>query len=195
MIEIVRQYVNTFDSIVYNFLSKIASPNLTIIMKLFSYLASSWVLIIISAIAYFFLKFYKKKTLYANIIIINMVVSTFLDGLFKVMFHRGRPDILRLVTANGYSFPSGHSMIGLAFYGLLLYLLFRSVSSKVKKFWITFGFVGLIIAIGVSRIYLGVHYASDVLAGFSFGIAWLTVVIAFLKRYEAKRALENDILS
>ena len=190
MIEIVRQYGNTFDSIVYNFLSKIASPNLTIIMKLFSYLASSWVLIIISAIVYFFLKFYKKKTLYANIIIINVVVSTFLDGLFKVMFHRGRPDILRLVTASGYSFPSGHSMIGLAFYGLLLYLLFRSVSSKVKKFWITFGFVGLIIAIGVSRIYLGVHYASDVLAGFSFGIAWLAVVIAFLKRYEAKRALD-----
>jgi membrane-associated phospholipid phosphatase len=111
-----------------------------------------------------------------------------LNFLLKVIIQRQRPaGITALIHASGWSFPSGHAMMSAAFYGMIAYLLVRSAGSrKMKALSIIFsGF--MMILIGFSRIYLHVHYLSDVLAGFTAGLFWLTVCITGLEAYELKR--------
>jgi undecaprenyl-diphosphatase len=95
----------------------------------------------------------------------------------KNIFQRERPAEFRLVNATGYSFPSGHSMVSTAFYGFIIYLIWKLEKDPTRR-WI--GIIGLsllILGIGISRIYLGVHYTSDVVAGFLISIAYLVVYI------------------
>ena len=88
-----------------------------------------------------------------------------------------RPTENRIINENGYSFPSGHSMISMAFYGFLIYLIYKYVKNKKLKY-ISITLISiLIIFIGISRIYLGVHYTSDVLAGFLFSISYLIIYV------------------
>ena len=83
--------------------------------------------------------------------------------MLKLIIQRPRPDEYRIIDASGYSFPSGHSMISMAFYGFIIYLICKYVNNKILKYFLI-GLLGsLIILIGVSRVYLGVHYVSDVL--------------------------------
>ena len=101
----------------------------------------------------------------------------------KHIFLRARPDTaLHLVTQGGYSFPSGHSVTSAIFYGLLIYLLNRHCKNeKLKKILgAVCGFLAL--AIGPSRIYVGVHWPTDVLAGWCIGGAVLLVSICILER-------------
>ena len=84
---------------------------------------------------------------------------------------------------NGYSFPSGHSMIGMAFYGYLIYLVYKYIKNKKIKVLITILLSIIIITIGISRIYLGVHYTSDVLCGFMTSICYLIIYITITDRY------------
>lgn len=115
-------------------------------------------------------------------VFLNLCTASLLNFLFKTVFRRARPDVLRLVQASGYSFPSGHSMISAAFYGLLIYLCVVFIKPPWSRI-VSAVLALLILAIGVSRIYLGVHYASDVVGGFLAGISWLAMFILFLRRY------------
>ena len=99
-------------------------------------------------------------------IITNLGIITILNQLLKRILQRPRPEEFRIINESGYSFPSGHSMISMAFYGYLIYLIYKYVKNKYLK-WFLITILGiLIVNIGISRIYLGVHYTSDVLAGF-----------------------------
>lgn len=104
---------------------------------------------------------------------LNLVLVTLLNLLLKQVVQRPRPDGFRLVAEMGYSFPSGHSMVAMGFYGLLLWMVWHYERDSAKRWPCCVGFALLIVAVGFSRIYLGVHYASDVLAGFCVSIAWL----------------------
>ena len=106
---------------------------------------------------------------------VNLGAAIFIDLVLKEIIQRPRPDGFRLITEVGYSFPSGHSMVAMAFYGLLIYLVWHYESSKVLRHLFCITFVAVIVFTGISRIYLGVHYASDVLAGFAVALAWLIV--------------------
>ena len=94
-----------------------------------------------------------------------------------MIVHRARPTGFRLITETGYSFPSGHSMVSMAFYGYLIYLIYKNVRNKKLRWAFITGFGLLIFIIGMSRIYLGVHYTSDVFAGFLFSLGYLVVYI------------------
>ena len=103
--------------------------------------------------------------------------------IVKALFHRPRPDLAMGVT--GYSFPSGHSFLSTAVYGMLAYYLGLHLDRPGRLFtWITSAMI--ILLIGSSRVLLGVHYPSDVLAGFASGAAWLWVCFS-LRRVFAKR--------
>lgn len=111
----------------------------------------------------------------------NLVLVVILNTLLKNVIQRPRPDGFRLVSEVGYSFPSGHSMVAMAFYGFLAWLVWRYEHEELIRWFYTLIFSLLILAVGISRIYLGVHYASDVIAGFFVALAWLafyTKVIA-----------------
>lgn len=111
---------------------------------------------------------------------VNLVLATLLNLLLKTLIQRPRPEGYRLVAESGFSFPSGHSMVAMAFYGLLIWMVWRYEKDALVRRLGVIGF-GLVIAlVGLSRIYLGVHYASDVLAGFCASIAWLGVYTKLL---------------
>ena len=103
----------------------------------------------------------------------NLVLVVILNTLLKQIVQRPRPEGFRLISEVGYSFPSGHSMVAMAFYGFLAWLIWKYMHEPHVRWFYTVVFGLMILAIGASRIYLGVHYASDVVAGFFVAFAWL----------------------
>lgn len=171
-----------FDSGIYYFISSGSSAGMTTIMKGLSDCGSFYVFIPLCV--FFVLLFYiRRQSWYFGIMIpINLIAVSLLNILLKLIFQRPRPDVLRLVYSCGYSFPSGHAMISAAFYGYLLYLSMLFLKKPWKQV-ISFFLVLLISLIGVSRIYLGVHYASDVIGGLLAGFGWLILFVALSEIY------------
>lgn len=113
----------------------------------------------------------------------NLVIITVLNQLLKRILQRPRPTEFRIIEETGYSFPSGHSMVSMAFYGYLIYLIYKYVKNKYVK-WILIVLLSILIcSIGVSRIYLGVHYTSDVLGGFLVSISYLVLFISTVNKF------------
>lgn len=104
---------------------------------------------------------------------LNLIIVSVLNVVLKDILQRPRPTEYRIINESGYSFPSGHSMISMAFYGFIIYLTYKYVKNKYIKWGLITLLSILIITIGISRIYLGVHYTSDVLAGFLISISYL----------------------
>ena len=119
-------------------------------------------------------------------IFLNLVIITILNQLLKRILQRPRPTEYRIIEETGYSFPSGHSMVSMAFYGYLIYLIYKYVKNKYIK-WISIVLLSILIcSIGVSRIYLGVHYTSDVLGGFFISISYLIIYISAVNKFLIK---------
>lgn len=113
----------------------------------------------------------------------NIVIITILNQLLKRILRRPRPTEFRIVEETGYSFPSGHSITSMVFYGYLVYLTYKYINNKKIKIPLIIFLILLIPTIGLSRIYLGVHYASDVLCGFLLGTIYLILFISISKKY------------
>lgn len=112
----------------------------------------------------------------------NLAIITVLNQILKRILQRPRPTEFRIIEEAGYSFPSGHSMVSMAFYGYLIYLIYRYIENKYIK-WLLIVLLSILIClIGISRIYLGVHYTSDVLGGFLLSISYLVVYISLIKK-------------
>ena len=102
----------------------------------------------------------------------------------KLMFHRTRPMVPLLKQVPGLSFPSGHAFMSFVFYGLVIYVVYKEVKTTWLKYLLIVLLLIMIFAIGLSRVYLRVHYASDVMAGFSFGMVSLVIILWFLNAVE-----------
>lgn len=130
--------------------------------------------------------FIKNKKIGVSIIS-NLAIITVLNQLLKRIVQRPRPTEFRIVEESGYSFPSGHSMVSMAFYGYLIYLIYKYVKNKYLK-WISIILLSILIcSIGISRIYLGVHYTSDVLGGFFISISYLIIYISAVNKFFIER--------
>ena len=119
-------------------------------------------------------------------IISNLVIITAINQILKRIVQRPRPTEYRIIEETGYSFPSGHSMVSMAFYGYFLYLIYKYVKNKYLKYISIILLSILICSIGISRIYLGVHYTSDVLAGFMISISYLIIYISAVNKFFIK---------
>ena len=162
--------INEIDNAIYELIIKTMNPAVTAIMIFISFLGSAITLITLSLGFIFLIK--EKK--YPKLIIINLILSFVLN--------KG----LRVVVENGYSFPSGHSMVSFAFYGFLIYLINKNLKNKKIKYPLIALLSLLILLIGISRIYLGVHYVTDVLGGYIIGLIYLIVFIKVLKKKKIK---------
>ena len=132
----------------------------------------------------FYFIFVKRQNWFSIRVITIAISSLVLMLLLKQLFQRKRPLSPLLKAAKGLSFPSGHAIMAVTFYGLLIYILQHSIETEWLKWLFTIFLTGLIFLIGFSRIYLRVHYASDVAAGFVIGLLWLLISLAVLKSLE-----------
>lgn len=174
-----------FDFHVFSWIADhLISPTNTAIMQSVTFLGTHVFLIPANVVLTAYFLFVRKHRWYSIKVAAIALSSTAMMLLLKSIFSRQRPLIPLLKPALGYSFPSGHSMMSFSFYGLLIYLTYKYVENKVLKSLLIAFLIVLILLIGFSRIYLRVHYASDVLAGFSVGIIWLVFSIWLLNRLE-----------
>lgn len=123
-------------------------------------------------------------------VFITVVISFVLNTILKYIFARQRPSVLRLINETSYSFPSGHSMINAALYTIIILLLLKNADKKGKRIIVSISLVILFVIIGLSRVYLGVHYFGDVLAGWILGVFVAFIVYLVIKYFETKNILD-----
>jgi len=121
-----------------------------------------------------------KSWRYVVQLMIVLLVAASSNLLLKQIINRARPDADYLVTVNTLSYPSGHAMSAMAFYGFLIYLIYTFNIPKLVKYCIIAFLAILILSIGISRIYLGVHFPSDIAGGFIAGFIWVVFCILIL---------------
>jgi len=169
-----------FDSFIRAAIHQHSTPGLTRLMMGFSFIGSVATVgvlcvVILSAFLYF------RQVRLAALLGVTMIGMAALDFLLKLAFHRPRPVAFFGPSPSSYSFPSGHAFGALCFYGVLAAIFAARTPGKAAKSCIWIVAAVLIAMIGLSRIYLGVHYPSDVIAGYCAGAVWVAAV-AFLDR-------------
>ena len=171
--------VNSLDNFFYNMIINIKSYKITHIMKFITFFASTKFIIFLICI--FFVLSLKKIKIYK---IINLLIlgDVIINNLVKIIIRRNRPTLINLVTENSFSFPSGHTMISVTLYGFIIYLIYKSKLNKNIKIILITSLLLLIIAIIISRIYLGAHYFSDCMAGIFLALSYLLLFIDLLER-------------
>lgn len=152
------------------------SPLVTSIVKIITHIGDSPVIISFCLLLIVIPK--SRKTI-ATPVSLAVILSFLLNVALKNIFVRERPNILRLINETSYSFPSGHAMINASLYTILILLVFRFINNKPLKITLSVVCIVLVIAIGFSRVYLGVHYAGDVIGGWLIGFA-LSVLVYFI---------------
>ncbi len=175
-----------FDGEIIDFIQGHISGSLTAFMNGVTFFGGkTW---IISAVLILSIFFFFVKRRYSVYLLVTSATGSVLNILLKQLFQRERPDIYPLITVEGYSFPSGHSMGSFIFYISLAVVLSKWSKSKLLDSVIILLFAILIMLIGISRIYLGVHYPSDVIAGFCAGGCWVIICSLALRYYEIRKA-------
>lgn len=173
VISLLSGSISSFDSFFYNKLILIQSNFFDTYFKLITVLANTETIIVFCFLSLLTLFFNKKDSL---LLVGTVILSTIINLSLKHIFLRPRPDDINLIVETGYSFPSGHSMASVSFYGFIIYLVLNS-NWKVKYKWISnILLTVLIISICLSRVYLGVHYASDVTCGALISTSLLLVI-------------------
>lgn len=182
-----KQTIVHFDSTIISFVQGFEASRLTPIMKFFTFIGGTKPMVGISLLVLILL--YKVLKHRSELILFVAVIAgaNVLFVSLKLLFQRERPDLHRLIEVSNYSFPSGHATNAFALYGILTFLLWRHISSRLGRTILIILSVFMILSIGLSRIYLGVHYPSDVIAGYFISACWLTFAIWFYQRYKEKQ--------
>lgn len=189
--DVFAKEVMTRDIVGYNLISKYLISDITLPLAKFITNFGGVIGLIIIAIVISSILVIKKHKLMGFLVLLNLALSGGLNQVLKRIVQRPRPTEYRLIEESGYSFPSGHSMVSAAFYGFFIYLIFKNVKNKYIKWISIFSLSLLIILIGISRIYLGVHYTSDVMAGFVISISYLVIFTSIVNDYLDKPKDEN----
>ncbi|ASS76624.1 hypothetical protein CIG75_17725 [Tumebacillus algifaecis] len=171
------KYMDGFDESVIAFITGLHSELMTKVMLLFTAIGNGGMVVVVSLVALFLL--YKLGTSRMELLLFMAVVisSGLFNYLLKNVFQRMRPDFNPLVHADGFSFPSGHSMSAFALYGVLGFLAWLKVENRKVRTLILTICILMVLSIGTSRIYLGVHYPSDVVGGFLGGASLLALAV------------------
>lgn len=172
-------HVNFIDTTIYELIIKLKSDSFTKFMKFITFFASTKFITSIVIILFIISLFKGKLPLIINWIIFGEML---INNIIKVIIKRDRPTLINLVTETTYSFPSGHTMIAVVLYGLLIYLCNKSNINKKFKIIFSVLFTILIILIMMSRIYLGAHFFSDVIAGACLAMCYLLLMISIFER-------------
>ena len=173
------------DMMIFDKIKPLANNMNNRIMLFITFLGKHQFLIPANLILIFYFLLVTKQTWFSIRVITIAISSLVLMLLLKQLFQRKRPLSPLLKAAKGLSFPSGHAIMAVTFYGLLIYILRHTIETSWVRSLATIFLILLVLLIGFSRIYLRVHYASDVLGGFIIGLLWLIISLAIMKWLEA----------
>ena len=177
--------VLAFDTVIREWFYSIRTPWLTEIVKAITFMGNTKTIVALCILFIIIPKITKK---YGIPIAVTAIVGSAINKIIKHTMLRPRPDVsLHLIEQGGWSFPSGHSISGLLMYGLLAWLILRYARNQKFRIIAAVLLTLLWVGVGLSRIYLGVHYPTDVLGGWLLGMVILMITIAVIEKIEEKR--------
>ena len=185
--EVLRKHTDRFDDTVRSVVHDYASPGLTALMRFVTNLGD-WQVVMTGTLCLLAYLWYRRDNTHILVSLVAMMGAGILDASLKLAFHRARPDPFFIGKPSTYSFPSGHALISLCFYGLMAGTLTHDMRSKWQRVLMWTAAVVLIALIGLSRVYLGVHWPSDVIAGYAAALIWMGAVRVLALRLEGRKA-------
>jgi membrane-associated phospholipid phosphatase len=172
-----------------------SSPALTRFFELLT-TAGGFLFLLLVAMGAAALLLSRRALAEASLVAVAFVGGQLLNGTMKVAFERPRPAFRDpQLSLHTFSFPSGHAMVSTAVYGALAIIVLRRLRSRSARMALLGAAILLVGLIGFSRIYLGAHYVSDVLAGVTLGLAWLTLCVLAITVHERRRSEGTQTLS
>lgn len=187
--DILRPYVLSFDSAVIESIRIHTSEALSRMMILITECGSITFYVTVGGIITIMLCL-KKRIAEGIMLVVCSGGSGLMTLLLKEIVMRIRPDMMPIIAETGYSFPSGHSVTAVCFYGYLAYLCWSQGRGDIVRRGSVIAAVCMILGIGISRIYLGVHFPTDVIGGYIGGLMWLSLsilVLDYVKKSYLKR--------
>lgn len=181
--EVMEGDTDGMDEAAFDFAASVGNPYMDGFIRFITFFASRQFLTptALALVAYYlFVRKHRWNSLKIPVVALGSIT---LNIVLKYFFDRERP-MSPLVEASGLSFPSGHSMVAASFYGLLIYMVWHNVRNVHLRNTLIVLLAVFVILIGFSRVYLRVHYASDVLAGFAAGFLWVIIGLTTLRRIE-----------
>lgn len=175
-------HTNEMDQQIMNWRRTIATPGLISIMKGFSFFGGR-LFIFPAYCVVVLLLLLQRHYGYSVIVACTGAVAGLMDGIFKDIYQRSRPALQEVDTLTGYSFPSGHALASFVFGSVLVYITWRSALPVIRKRIISVYIFLFVLLIGISRVILNVHYATDVLGGFLLGAMWVIICYSLTEWY------------
>ena len=175
--EVQGETIEVFDDRVTDYVTSFRTPELNNFFQFVTDLGDVYAYIVATTLAaiFFFFKLKNKKFILQLLGV--LILSALANMALKEAFNRARPTIEHMVVVETLSYPSGHAMSAMAFYGFLIYLVFQIKMNRWLRTFLAVLFSALIFFIGLSRVYLGVHFPSDVVGGFIAGLIWIAFCV------------------
>ncbi|WP_153722510.1 phosphatase PAP2 family protein [Sporosarcina cascadiensis] len=180
------QTISGFDKAVIGAVQGTETPWLTVVMRAFTTIGSTMAVALI-ALAAFVTLLSRKHGVQALLLVAVVGGTGILNQALKFIFKRERPDLHRLIDIGGYSFPSGHTMMAFSLYTILAYIIWRNLRNTWSRTLAVTAAVFMIVMIAVSRIYLGVHFPSDIVGGIYASAVWVIASITIYQQFQRKR--------
>ena len=179
--EVLHNRIERFDETVRLAIHAYASPGLTAFLRVVTNLGD-WGALLSGTLLLGLVFAWRGRWQHLRLLLVTMSGALVLDAVLKLVVHRPRPVPYFIPKPSTYSFPSGHALVSLCFYGLLAGMLSLRLSRRWQRVVVWMAAAGLIGLIGFSRVYLGVHWPSDVLAGYAAAIVWMGAVRVMAER-------------
>lgn len=182
MLLVIFDKMNGFDQVIYNAIISCRSQFFDSYFTTVTKLANTSIIVFVVIL---FIIIVRNR--HALFLVVSSIDCLLLTIIFKHLIGRSRPTGLKLIQQGGYSFPSGHTMFSVCVYGYFFYLAITKIKNKTLRYGVSILLLLVILSIGVSRIYVGVHFASDVLAGYLLSVCYLLLLIEVEEKSYLKR--------
>lgn len=183
--------VQQFDRWIIAYAQSLHGDAMTSLMKVFTFLGEALTIAMFSVVVTIFLFFYLRQIPQTMLFISVIIATGVFNQILKYIYQRPRPEFFRLAEASGYSFPSGHTMIAFSFYMTVAYIAWRQLKTEATRFAFFSLAAVIVVLIGFSRIYLGVHFPSDILGGIFASSVIVIVATTIYDWYQRK--MENKL--